>query len=185
MLAFLYRHEPSAVSIEIVHRATVLLQWWLSARHTCAKFIIYVILQEFSVIWQLGTTKAKCVSWPFQFTTLGFLAWDEPLPQLWHKTVWWGMESCIHLFFCIFSVYSLYCEAFFHQYYCHNIKINGTGSYIVKWDKYFSQLQSMMGQECFFNGPYQEKVNTQRIASDTAQATVEKGTLCSLSGQPG
>lgn len=43
----------------------------------------------------------------------------------------------------------------------------------------------MTGQECFFNGPYQEKVNTQRIASDTAQATVEKGTLCSLSGQPG
>lgn len=40
-----------------------------------------------------------------------------------------------------------------------------------------------MGQESFFIDPYQEKGNIQRIASDTAQATVEKGLLCSLSGQ--
>lgn len=52
----------------------------------------------------------------------------------------------------------------------------------------FSQLQSKDGPRVFsflfFFSPYQEKVNTQRIASDTAQATVKKGTLCSLPGQP-
>lgn len=53
---------------------------------------------------------------------------------------------------------------------------------------FFSQLQSKDGPRVFsflfFISPYQEKVNTQRIASDTAQATVKKGTLCSLPGQP-